>query len=74
MFSFSSSREEGEMEEKVAEVSTVKSNGGPLPLGNGYHHDNNIVCPEMCYYCFDVLVAHLTRSPSPRSPHFINDE
>lgn len=43
-----------------------------LPIQNGYHE--RVVCPEMCCYCFDVLIAHLTHTGSPRSPHFANDE
>ncbi|XP_003391476.2 PREDICTED: AMMECR1-like protein [Amphimedon queenslandica] len=47
-------------------------------LTNGACHlpqtSGSVVSPDMCYYCFDVLLAHLTQSPSPRSPHFSNDE
>lgn len=44
----------------------------PVVVENGYHH--RIVGPDMCMYCFDVLVAYLTGGQSPRSPHFTNDE
>lgn len=37
-----------------------------------------VVCPEMCCYCFDVLIAHLTNNHhSSRNPFlkcFKNDE
>lgn len=31
------------------------------------------VCSEMCYYCFEVLINHLNRSPPPRRLSFSND-
>lgn len=39
-------------------------------LTNGYAA---VVCPEMCYYCFDVLISHLNQAQAPRSPIFVND-
>lgn len=33
-----------------------------------------IVCSEMCCYCFDVLISHLTSSQAPRNPFFTNEE
>lgn len=39
-------------------------------LTNGYAP---VVCPEMCYYCFDVLISHLNQTEVPRSPIFVND-
>lgn len=60
--------------EKVTEQE-VKQNGHPVSvITNGHVPEEAIVCPEMCVYCFDVLVAHLTKSQSPRSPHFTNAE
>ena len=53
---------------KNGEVSTTRS----VLVENGYHH--RVVGPDMCIYCFDVLVAYLTGGQSPRSPHFTNDE
>ena len=49
---------------------------GGAGLSNGVCHstESSVVSPDMCYYCFDVLLAHLTQAPSPRSPHFSNDE
>lgn len=35
---------------------------------------SRVVSQEMCCYCFDVLLAHLTHSPPPRTAHFPNDE
>ncbi len=48
-------------------------------LVNGMSHPKNgvcqrYVCPEMCFYCFDVLIAHLNSANSPKTPHFSNDE
>lgn len=40
---------------------------------NGYAQPK-VVCPEMCCFCFDVLVHHLTRTQAPRSPYFTNEE
>ncbi|KAL5476208.1 hypothetical protein EMCRGX_G026124, partial [Ephydatia muelleri] len=39
-------------------------------LTNGYAP---VVCPEMCYYCFDVLISHLNQTEVLRSPIFVND-
>ena len=44
----------------------------PRPLENGV--DKRVVCQEMCCYCFDVLIGHLTNSHAPRSPYFTNEE
>ena len=54
--------------------SEVKQNGHPMSVITNGHVPEPVVCPEMCVYCFDVLVAHLTKSQSPRSPHFTNEE
>ncbi|XP_055344320.1 nuclear protein AMMECR1-like [Paramacrobiotus metropolitanus] len=36
--------------------------------------ERTIVCEEMCYFCFDVLFAHLHRHDSPETPNtFTND-
>ncbi|GAV05192.1 hypothetical protein RvY_15360 [Ramazzottius varieornatus] len=33
-----------------------------------------VICPEMCYFCFDVLYAHLHRHDPPETPNtFSND-
>lgn len=34
----------------------------------------SVVTPEMCCYCFDVLVAQLTHTSPPKTAHFTNDE
>ena len=45
---------------------------------NGLRPGVMVVCPEMCCYCFDVLIAHLTNNHhSSRNPFlkcFKNDE
>jgi hypothetical protein len=46
-------------------------NGG---LSNGHNMANDMIAhPEMCFYCFDVLYAHLYNLEQPRSPAFCND-
>lgn len=32
-----------------------------------------VVCLEMCFFCFDVLVNHLNHSPPPKNPCFTNE-
>lgn len=32
-----------------------------------------VVCREMCFYCFDVLERHLNNAPAPKKPSFPND-
>jgi len=34
---------------------------------------NSTVVPDMCYFCFDVLDAHLKSRPGPRKPSFTDD-
>ena len=34
----------------------------------------SIVTPEMCYFCFDTLVAHLKKEKYPKSPAFANQK
>lgn len=45
---------------------------------NGVRPGLLVVCPEMCCYCFDVLIAHLTNnhhgSRNPFLKFFKNDE
>lgn len=65
------SEEEEKCEAKIEEGRL----DAPLPpVINGYHHPARAVSQEMCCFCFDVLVAHLTHSPPPRNAHFPNDE
>lgn len=35
--------------------------------------NNEVICPEMCYYCFDTLVNHIDRKGPPKTPSFTND-
>ena len=41
---------------------------------NGLNDPPRIVCPEMCCFCFDILISHLTKAQTPRSPYFTNEE
>ena len=34
---------------------------------------DTVINPEMCYYCFDVLYSHLSKSPL-KTPAFSNDQ
>jgi uncharacterized protein (TIGR00296 family) len=38
---------------------------------NGY---DVTVCPEMCCFCFDVLLSHLKAEKAPKSPKFTNNK
>ena len=42
---------------------------------NGYHKApvDRIVCMEMCFYCFDVLLNHLNEVERPKDPCFTNE-
>lgn len=33
----------------------------------------DVVCAEMCFFCFDVLVCHLNNVAAPKNPCFTND-
>ena len=41
------------------------------PIMNGV---DKVVTPDMCVYCFDVLIGHLSRAHPPKNPFFPNDE
>lgn len=48
-----------------------------LSIPNGVRSQMEVVCPEMCCYCFDVLISHLTNTNGSRNPFlkfFTNDE
>lgn len=32
-----------------------------------------IICPEMCYFCFDIIYCHLQKCDPPKTPNFSND-
>ena len=34
---------------------------------------HQVILPEMCFYCFDVLRSQLYNLDSPRKPSFTND-
>ncbi|XP_054566064.1 AMMECR1-like protein [Eptesicus fuscus] len=42
----------------------------PRPNGTASAPKNQVVTPEMCCYCFDVLYRHLHGFPQPRRPGF----
>lgn len=42
-------------------------------MHNGHSKkENEIACPEMCFYCFEVLVNYLNKIEPPKSPSFTN--
>ncbi|KAG8178221.1 hypothetical protein JTE90_025105 [Oedothorax gibbosus] len=44
---------------------------------NGYNLNNQkqdeVICAEMCYFCFDVLDYHLNQTEPPNTPNFPDD-
>ncbi|GIX86308.1 AMME syndrome candidate gene 1 protein homolog [Caerostris darwini] len=34
---------------------------------------DKVICPEMCFFCFDVLLYHLDNHSPPKTPSFSND-
>ena len=38
-----------------------------------YSDENKVICPEMCFYCFDHLVNILDKSSKNIVPRFPND-
>lgn len=46
------------------------SNGIVKPINS---HNKDVVCLEMCFFCFDVLVNHLNHVAPPKNPCFTND-
>lgn len=61
------------------QVHGLRSGDSSVPaVPNGVRPSLLVVCPEMCCYCFDVLIAHLTNnhhgSRNPFLKFFKNDE
>ena len=60
----------------VSGVKSPESSAAAPP--NGVRLSVLVVCPEMCCYCFDVLIAHLTNNHhgarNPFLKFFKNDE
>ena len=53
------------------------SESSAAAVPNGVRQDMLVVCPEMCCYCFDILIAHLTNNQGSRNSFlkfFKNDE
>ncbi|CAL8094588.1 unnamed protein product [Orchesella dallaii] len=51
-------------------------NGMVLPLKNGIipsPYADRIACPEMCFFCFDVLYGSLHNLEPPKAPSFTNE-
>jgi len=47
-------------------------NGGGQVLSNGFKYDR-VACPDMGFYCFDVLHANLQNTELPKTPNFTNE-
>ena len=41
-------------------------------LTNGHIIPQPVICKEMCYYCFDVLISNLNNHHYPITPSFTN--
>lgn len=59
----------GKEEEDTAVAGHSKAHKVDLNLKN----ENMIVCPDMCYFCFDVLIAQLNNYEDP-IPTFSNKQ
>lgn len=64
---------------KVASQETAKEDAPLMAAGPIPAKENRVVCPEMCFYCFDVLISHLgtrngTFRPVVFPDDFANDE
>lgn len=72
------SKEEGRKEQKRVRKHDRHGKDGHSGLNgivqNGVSEPSSVVSPEMCCFCFDVLISHLTTSQTPRNPYFVNDE
>ena len=60
-------------EKEVAVVHHMHNGIGPS-LSNGHAEKPRVVCSDMCCFCFDILICHLTSTQSPRNPYFTNEE
>lgn len=61
----------GTKKQKLNNSSSVACNGSSA-TSNGLK--NGIVaCPEMCFYCFEVLNSYLNCLEAPKTPNFCND-
>lgn len=61
--------------EAVQNIKEATRNGNLAiqPILNGITPQRDmVIIPEMCYYCFDVLYSHLSRSPL-KTPAFSNE-
>ena len=61
-------------EKHEKEVAVVHHNGIGLSVSNGHAERPRVVCSDMCCFCFDILVSHLTSTQTPRNPYFTNEE
>lgn len=61
----------GTKKQKLNNCCGVNSNIGTI--SNGHASTDKIIHPEMGYFCFDVLYAHLHSIEPPKTPNFSND-
>jgi hypothetical protein len=68
----------GTSQEESPAVHTTGGKSSAAAIPNGHGPSVLVVCPEMCCYCFDILIAHLTNnhhcSRNPFLKYFKNDE
>lgn len=61
----------GTKKQKLNNSASVPCNGSST-TSNGLKN-GTVACPEMCFYCFDVLNSYLNCSEPPKAPDFSND-
>ncbi|XP_034240381.1 uncharacterized protein CG5902-like [Thrips palmi] len=59
----------GSKKQKLNNSASVACNGS---TSNGLKN-GTVACPEMCFYCFEVLNSYLNCSQAPKAPDFCNE-
>ncbi|GFR07344.1 hypothetical protein TNCT_382471 [Trichonephila clavata] len=58
---------------KEKETNSYRIGKIPSHVYPNLHKGDKVICPEMCFFCFDVLDSHLNRRDPPKTPSFSND-
>lgn len=61
----------GSKKQKLNNSASVACNGSST-TSNGLQN-GTVACPEMCFYCFEVLKSYLNCLEAPKTPNFCND-